>query len=61
MGRLELYLFFPAEFPGLKMENKTSLDTIFEELVEELINMTIITVDKAAPNGKNQYVMKSNC
>ncbi|XP_030222327.1 aggrecan core protein isoform X1 [Gadus morhua] len=48
-SRYDAYCF-RAEFPGLKMENKTSLDTIFEELVEELINMTIITVDKAAPN-----------
>ena len=42
------------------MENKTSLDKTFEEVVKELINMTIITVDKA-PTGKNKYVMKSNC
>lgn len=53
-------LSFSAETPEVEIEKKPviSVDSSFEKALEELINMTIITVDKVAPTGKNN-VMKS--
>jgi len=55
MCYLKMCLFFSAETPEVEVEKETviSVDKTFEEAVEELINMTIITVIKVAPTGKN--------
>ncbi|CAL8263242.1 unnamed protein product [Merluccius merluccius] len=47
-SRYDAYCF-RAEMSVVHIENETSVNKTFEEVVEELINMTIITVDKVAP------------